>query len=244
MSELFRTNEIKTAEAWQAAIAEFIATFSFVFLASGAVVVAINMVGQGDLTVSTLILIALAHGLAITILVACTGRVSGGHINPAVTISMMATKKMGLSKGLMYVIAQLLGATIGSYLLMIIIPETIQGNLGAHALAANIDPATGLVIEILLTFFLVFVIFATAVDPKGVSQLAPLAIGSVVMVDILMGGPLTGASMNPARSFGPALVSGQWLDHWIYWLGPIIGGIVAATLYECVFIRWREEKSA
>ena len=170
---------------------------------------------------------------------ASIARISGGHINPAVTVSMVVTRKIGLAKGVMYVVAQLVGAALGAYLLMSVIPDAFEGTLGAHALAGDIDAGTGLVIEALLTFFLVFVIFATAVDPKGPSHLAPVAIGLIVLVDHFMGVPLTGASMNPARSFGPALAAGEWADHWVYWVGPIVGGVVAAVLYEMVFIRWR-----
>ena len=247
MNDFFAMEDIRSRGAWQAALAELIATFSFVFLGAGAVVVAVNILGEADPaglpTGSGLLLIALAHGLAIALLVASIARISGGHINPAVTVSMVVTRKMGLAKGVMYVVGQLVGATLGAYLLMAVIPDASEGALGAHALAVNIDAGTGLVIEALLTFFLVFVIFATAVDPKGPSHLAPVTIGLIVLVDHFMGVPLTGASMNPARSFGPALAAGEWADHWVYWVGPIVGGIIAAALYEMVFIRWRTEEA-
>ena len=95
-----------------------------------------------------------------------------------------------------------------------------------------------------LTFFLVFVVFATAIDPKGPAHLAPFAIGLTILVGHLVGVPLTGASMNPARSFGPALAAGEWANHWVYWVGPILGGILAAGLYELVFLRWHREEAA
>ena len=248
MSDFFAMEEIRSRGAWQAAAAELIATFSFVFLGAGAVVATVNILGETDPaglpTGSGLLLIALAHGLGIALLVAAVAQISGGHINPAVTVSMMATRKIGLAKGVMYIVGQLAGAALGAYLLMAVIPDASEGTLGAHALAGNIDAGTGLVIEALLTFFLVFVIFATAVDPKGPSHLAPIAIGLIVLVDHFMGVPLTGASMNPARSFGPALAAGEWADHWVYWVGPIVGGIIAAVLYEMVFIRWRTEEAS
>lgn len=243
MSEFFAVEDIKDVGAWKAAIAEFIATFSFVFLGAGAVVGVVNILGETGPTGSALLLIAVAHGLAITLLVASIGRISGGHINPAVTISMVVTRKVSLARGVMYVAAQLVGAAVGAYLLAMVIPDTLEGTLGGHALSANIGVGTGLVIEALLTFFLVFVIFATAVDPKGASSLAPVAIGLIVLVDHFVGVPLTGASMNPARSFGPALASGEWLNHWVYWVGPIAGGIIAANLYEIIFIRWGSGKN-
>ena len=242
MREFFAVEEIRSRGAWQAAVAELIATFAFVFLGAGAVVAAMKLLGEAGPsgpTGSGLLVIALAHGLAIALLVASIARISGGHINPAVTVSMVVTQKIGLVKGAMYIVGQLVGAALGAYLLMAVIPDASEGTLGAHALAYNIDAGTGLVIEALLTFFLVFVIFATAVDPRGSPHLAPVAIGLIVLVDHFIGVPLTGASMNPARTFGPALAAGEWKDHWVYWVGPIVGGIVAAGLYEIVFIRWR-----
>ena len=161
MSDFFAMEDIRSRGAWQAAVAELIATFSFVFLGAGAVVVAVNILGEAGPTGPTgsgLLLIALAHGLAIALLVASIARISGGHINPAVTVSMVATRKIGLAKGAMYVVGQLMGAALGAYLLMAVIPDASEGALGAHALAGDVDAGTGLVIEALLTFFLVFVI--------------------------------------------------------------------------------------
>ena len=161
MSDFFAMEDIRSRGAWQAAVAELIATFSFVFLGAGAVVVAVNILGEAGPTGPTgsgLLLIALAHGLAIALLVASIARISGGHINPAVTVSMVATRKIGLAKGAMYVVGQLMGAALGAYLLMAVIPDASEGTLGAHALAGDVDAGTGLVIEALLTFFLVFVI--------------------------------------------------------------------------------------
>ena len=166
-----------------------------------------------------------------------TAKVSGGFINPAVTFGAMITGKISAAKGMIFVVAQLVGAVIGAWLLTLVIPAAAQGNLGAHGLGAGITPAGGLVAEIVLTFALVFVVFATAVDPKGLGHLAPLAIGFTILVDHLAGVPMTGAGMNPARSFGPALVAGAWENHWIYWIGPLIGGGVAALVYEFVFLR-------
>ncbi len=183
---------------------------------------------------------ALAHGLAIALLVAATANISGGHINPAVTFGAWITGKISLTKGLMYVLAQLIGAVIGAFLLAAVIPEGAQGNLGAHGLGAGISVGGGLLAEIILTFVLVFVVFATAIDPKGLGSIAPIAIGLAVLVDHLLGVPVTGAGMNPARSFGPALVAGAWENHWIFWAGPLIGGAIAALIYEFVFLRRKD----
>ncbi len=224
---------------WRATLAEFIATLLFIFLGAGTVVVTGGILKEG-VTSARLVAIALAHGLAIALLVAATAKISGGHINPAVTFGALVTGKISLSKAIMYVVAQLVGAIVGALLLTGVIPAAAQGNLGAHGLGAGITPGGGFVAEIVLTFALVFVVFATAMDPKGLGHLAPAAIGLTVLVDHLVGVPITGASMNPARSFGPALVAGVWANHWIYWVGPLIGGALAAWVYEFLFLR-REE---
>ncbi|MBI4200457.1 MAG: MIP family channel protein [Chloroflexi bacterium] len=225
---------MRSRAAWQAALAELIGVFAFVVLGAGAV-----LTSSGNVTH-----IALAHGLALAVVVAATARFSGGHINPAVTVAAFVTRRIGLVKGIMYVVAQLVGAAVAALFLLWMFPTGMEGNLGSHALAAGVSPGMGLLIEIVLTFFLVAIVFATAMDPKGPGHLAPFAIGIVVLVDHLVGVPLTGASMNPARSFGPALVSGTWANHWVYWVGPLVGGIIAGLVYEWVFLRWRVESSS
>lgn len=221
---------------WRAALAEFIATLLFIFLGAGTVVVTGGLMKEG-LTSARLVAIALAHGLAIALLVSATAKISGGHINPAVTFGAWITGKIDLAKAIMYVVAQLVGAIVGAWLLKAVIPAAAQGNLGAHGLGAGITVGGGLLAEIVLTFALVFVVFATAMDPKGLGHLAPAAIGLTVLVDHLFGVPVTGASMNPARSFGPALVAGAWDNHWVFWVGPLVGGALAALVYEFIFLR-------
>ncbi len=230
------TDNAPSPDVWRAAVAEFIATLLFIFLGAGTVVVTGGLIKEG-LTSARLVAIAVAHGLAIALLVAATARVSGGHINPAVTFGALITGKINLQRAMTYVVAQLLGAVVGAGLLTLVIPAAAQGNLGAHGLGAGITPGGGLVAEIVLTFALVFVVFATAVDPKGPGHLAPLAIGFTILVDHLAGVPITGAGMNPARTFGPALVAGAWDNHWIYWIGPLVGAALAAWIYEFVFLR-------
>ena len=219
----------------RAALAEFIATTLFVFIGAGTVVVT-GMSGTGELTASRLMVIAMAFGLTITVLVAATARISGGHINPAVTAAALVTRKIGLARGLLYIVAQLAGAIIGALLIMAVVPGD-EGTLGATALGTDVGAGAGVLAEVILTFALVFVIFATAVDPRGPSSIAPVAIGLTVIADILVGGSITGGSMNPARSFGPALVAAEWGDHWVYWVGPLAGGILAAVTYQWVFLR-------
>jgi aquaporin TIP len=222
--------------AWRATFAEFIATLLFIFLGAGTVVVTGGLMKEG-LTSARLVAIALAHGLAIALLVAATAKISGGHINPAVTFGALVTGKIRPPQAMMYVGAQLAGAVVGAWMLTLVIPAAARGNLGAHGLGAGISAGGGLVAEIVLTFALVFVVFAVAMDPKGLGHLAPAAIGLTVLVDHLFGVPVTGASMNPARSFGPALVAGAWNSHWIYWIGPLAGGALAAWVYESLFLR-------
>ena len=227
--------EFKSLEAWRSTFAEFIATLLFVFLGAGTVVITGKLTG-GELTAARLVTIALAHGLAISLLVFATAHISGGHLNPAVTFAAMLTKKIGAAKGLMFLVAQLIGAASGALLLLGTIPDAADTTLGAHALGPGVSIGMGLSMEIVVTFALVFVVFATAVDSGGMGNLAPIAIGLIVLVDHLVAVPITGASMNPARSFGPSLVAGEWVDHWIYWVGPLLGGAIAGLLYQFAFI--------
>ncbi|MBI4312592.1 MAG: MIP family channel protein [Chloroflexi bacterium] len=234
MADLIGAGDLSKGEAWKAALAELIATMLFVFIGAGAVVSS-GMLGATDS--ARLVAIALAHGLAIAIMASATGHLSGGHINPAVTVAQMVTRKIGLAKGAMYIVAQLAGAAIAAFLLAAVIPDAAEGGLGAHALGNGVTAGGGLIIEIVLTFVLVFVVFATAVDSRGPGAIAPLAIGLSVLAIHLIAVPLTGASVNPARSFGPALAASQWADHWIYWVGPLVGGSLAAVVYQGVFAR-------
>ena len=229
-----------TSEDYRAGFAEFLATMLFVFLGPGSVIASGITLPGAQLTADKLLVIAAGHGLAIAVLTWATGHVSGGHLNPAVTFAAWVTGKIGLQRGILYIVAQLVGAVVGAALLGYVMPDAIQGTLGAHGLGAGIDAPTGLVVEIILTFALVGVIFMTALHPRGPGNVAPLAIGFVFLIDQLVGVPLTGASMNPARSFGPAVISGVWADHWIYWVGPLVGGALAAIIANQVFLRAEE----
>ena len=236
--------EISKPAAWRSAAAELLATGLFVFLGTGAVV-ASGVVTGGEMNAARLAVIALAHGLAIMLLVAATANISGGHINPAVTIVMWFTGRITTGKAILYVAAQLIGAIIGSLLLVTVVnSELADGALGAHALGPVVGSSAGagFLVEIILTFALLFVIFAVAVHKTGLAAYAPAAIGLVVLVDIMVGLPMTGASMNPARSLGPALVSGEWANHWIYWAGPIVGGLLGGLVYSYLFMSKQERK--
>ncbi len=225
----------------QKALAEFVGTFALIFIGAGSIVAA-GAAGAGA-GGAGLVTIAIAHGLVIATMVSAVGHISGAHFNPAVTIGALVTGKISLSDAGIYLVTQLAGATAAAGLLRLAVPESLwrEASLGTPLLGNGVSPAQGLLIEAVLSSFLVWVVFATAVDPAGAfGKIAGLAIGFVVLMDIMMGGPFTGAAMNPARSFGPALVSGSWADEWVYWVGPIAGGVAAAVLYQATMLRRRE----
>ena len=213
----------------RALVAEFLGTFGLIFMGAGAIIADAHIGGRVDL-----VGIALAHGLAIFLGVSFTAHLSGGHLNPAVTVAFMATKRIGTGAGLAYIVSQLLGGIVAALVLKVVMPAgaLLRTGLGTPAPGQGVDPVQALLVEFILTFFLVAVIFGTAVDPRGPKAIFPLCIGMAVTMDILAGGPLTGGSMNPARSLGPALIGGVWNAHWVYWVGPILGGIVAALIYD------------
>ncbi len=210
-----------------ALIAEFIGTFALIFVGVGAI--AGNFLNGGATGLTG---IALAHGLTIAVMVSATAAISGGHLNPAVTIGLFFARKIDAINAFGYVIAQCLGAILAAFLIKLCIPHEalLAVNMGTPALANNITPVMGLITEIILTFFLVFVVYGTAVDRRA-PKVGGLFIGLTVALDILMGGPITGAAMNPARHLGPALLGGGLSQIWIYWLGPVVGGILASLVY-------------
>lgn len=210
----------------KALIAEFVGTFTLVFIGIGAIA-ADQMGARLGLTG-----IALAHGLAIAVMVSATAAISGGHLNPAVTAALWFTKKIASPQALGHVLAQCLGAVVAALLIKGAIPAPVLAyiGMGTPAVGMGVSVWAAFLTEIVLTFFLVFVVFGTAVDPRA-PKCGGLFIGLTVALDIMMGGPISGAAMNPARWFGPALLGGG-LDHWwIYILAPVIGAVLAATLY-------------
>ena len=223
---------------WRAAVAEFVATFALVFIGAASVIVA-GPSGGG------IVAVALAHGLVLAVMISVVGHISGGHVNPAVTIGVWVAGKVDTLRAVVYVLAQLVGAIFGALLLRVIMPGDVwqAANLGAPALSrvVGLGAGRGVLIEAVATFFLVFAVFGTSVDERGAfARTAGFTIGLVVAFDILAVGPLTGAAMNPARAFGPELVAGVWSDWWVYWVGPIAGAVVAAVLYSGAFLRRRE----
>lgn len=180
--------------------------------------------------------VALAFGITIATMAQAFGHVSGCHLNPAVTIGMFAAGKISLVKAACYVVTQLIGAICGAGLLEALTPTQFHNSMGVTSLHPSLTPAQGFGIEFFTTFSLVIVVFGVC-DPNrtDIKGSAPLAIGLTVSTGILATGVYTGGSMNPARSFGPAVVSNQWAAHWVYWAGPIVGGVVAALLYQKAF---------
>jgi MIP family channel proteins len=216
-------------------VAELIGTFTFVFIGAGSIIT--NALTNGALGTLG---IALAHGLALSIIITVFAATSGGHINPAVTIGMLMTRRITPLLGLLYIVAQLVGATLAGLLLRAVFPFAVwqAAKLGTPDLAPGVSFGTGVLVEAILTFFLLLAVFGTAVDPRA-PKIGGFGIGLTVAFDILMGGALTGASMNPARTFGPALAGGFWQNDLVYWIGPIIGGAIAALIYEYGILRVR-----
>ena len=202
--------------------AECIGTFGLVFIAAGAAMV--DEVSGGSLG---LVGNALASGLVVAAMVYATGHISGAHINPAVTLGFALVRRISLRDAGVYWAAQMVGAVLAASVLRLLLGKV--GIMGGHAI--TIDPVQAVGVEIVLTFLLMFVIMAVATDKRAVGRAAALAIGATVTFDILVGGPLTGGSMNPARTTGPALLAANWQDLWVYWVGPLVGAALAAFLY-------------
>jgi aquaporin TIP len=219
-------------DAFRRGAAEFIGAFALVFVGAGAVLAA------GPTAEPGVVGIALAHGLVIAVMVSAVGHISGGHFNPAITLGFLVTGRLAPLLAVVYWIAQFAGAIGAAGLLRWIFDDATEGNLGTPVLNPAIQPEAGLLIEAILTFFLVWVVFATAADPRGTfKSIAGLAIGFTITMDTLMGGPLTGAAMNPARALGPQLISNSWDDFWIWYIGPLAGGVIAAVVYELLYLR-------
>jgi aquaporin Z len=222
-------------DSWRHFIAELIGTFGLVFVGGA------SIMATSAHTESPLLAVAVAHGLILSIMVTATMRISG-HLNPAVTLGFLAARRIEPLMAMLYIVAQLLGALLAAYALKALFPHDVATatRLGGQSLAVDVTFAQGIFAEAIATFFLVFAVFGTAVDPHA-PKVGGFAIGLTVAADILAIGPLTGASMNPARSLGPAVVSGQYEAQAVYWIGPILGGLAAALLYDTLFLRRGKE---
>lgn len=227
------------------AVAELVGTFYLVFI--GAAAAAADRYMHGGVG---LIGFALANGLALGTGITATMNISGGHLNPAVTVSLWSLGKIRARLGILYIIAQLCGATLAGLLVYAAFPvaDVNAVHAGAPALGIGITTLQGVIIEAVLTFLLVTSVLLTAVDPRA-PKVGGYGVGITVLFDVLVGGAATGAAMNPSRSFGPALASGFWTNEWIYWAGPILGGLVAAAIYalflqESVSVKKRTKSSS
>jgi aquaporin TIP len=210
-------------------VAEFVGTFALILIGCGAIAFARTFTDIG-----------LAFGLVIAVMVSAFGFISGGHFNPAVTLGFVVTRRIALPLAVWYWIVQFGGAALGALLLNWVLPSApaTSTHLGALTLGQGVSTGAGVVLEAVLTFFLVWVVFATAVDERGTfKQIAGLAIGLTITFDILMAGGLTGGGMNPARAFGPQLVGDFWKNAWVWYVGPFAGGVIAAALYEALYLR-------
>jgi len=239
--DLFRSPWDVLRNDWRALLAEFVATMMFVFMGTGLLVSYNKDKMDGSDLGAGLVSISLGFGIALSTMIYTVANISGGHLNPAVTIALLLIRQIEIFKALGYIACQIGGSIVGTALMYGVMPDNVTEmiHMGATTLAEGVTPGEGCAIEICLTFILVFTVCATAElsgDLKSMGRFAPLAIGYSVLVDHMIGVPFTGASMNPARSFGPAVVSGFWLNHWVYWVGPIVGGIFAAVVYHYLFI--------
>jgi MIP family channel proteins len=217
--------------------AEFLGTFALTFFGAGSICVDRFLQSSGGVGILG---IALAHGLTIAIMVSALGHISGGHFNPAVTVGVWVTKRIGTMDAFGYWIAQIAGSVAAAFLLRAVIPDETWHAvaLGTPELARDFPRLAGMVLEAVTSFFLVLVVFATAVDERGVFRsIAGFGIGLTITLGILVAGPFTGAALNPARAFGPAVASGHWTSQGVYWVGPLAGGFIAGLLYDSIFLK-------
>ncbi|XP_070019251.1 probable aquaporin TIP1-1 [Nicotiana sylvestris] len=233
--------ELRQPGALKAALTELISTLIFVFAGQGSGMAFNKLTSDSATTPAGLIAAAVAHAFALFVAVSVSANISGGHVNPAVTFGAFIGGNITFFRGILYVIAQLLGSTVACLLLKF---ATAGMSTGAFTLCSGLSVWNALVFEIVMTFGLVYTVYATAIDPKkgDLGVIAPIAIGFIVGANILVGGAFDGASMNPAVSFGPALVSWTWTHQWVYWAGPIIGAGLAGVVYELFFINHSHEQ--
>lgn len=217
----------------RAVLAEFVGTFALIFV--GVAAIAADFMTNGSVG---LVGIALAHGLTIACFAAATMAISGGHLNPAVTFAMLLAKRISLTNALGYWAGQLAGAICAAALVRLAMPESALAavNMGTPAIGAGVEVSQALIMEIVITFFLVFVIFGTAVDARA-QKMGGLFIGLAVTLNIFAAGSISGAAMNPARHLGPALLGGGLENLWLYWVGPLAGGALGVLVYKPLLAR-------
>jgi MIP family channel proteins len=229
---------------WRAVLTEFIATTLFIFIGLGSVIASnksINDNSEG----SALVTISFCFGLGLSAMISVSAPISGGQLNPALTFGLCVIKQIELFKAILFIIAQILGGILAAALALAVYPDRNAEavKLGLTTLAAGVSVGNGVGIEIILTFIFVFTACSTAELPEDshhVRRFAPLAIGFAVVCCNMIGVPFTGTGINPARTFGPAVVSNYWANHWVYWVGPLIGAVLATVIYDFLYIRSRK----
>lgn len=224
----------KNATLGQRALVELVGVFLLVFVGAGSVI-AVQFLSP---TYPGLLIIALANGLALALAVSFAMGISGGHINPAVTVAAFVTKKIAAKDAVIYIAAQLIGGIVGGLFLVALYPASagVVVNYGTPSLSSGTSVLQGVLFEAVMTFFLVFVVFGTVIDRRA-PKIGGFGVGLAVVVDALAGGPFTGAAMNPARAIGPAIASMYFTNWYVYWIGPILGGIAAALIYEYILLK-------
>ncbi|KAI9092436.1 aquaporin-like protein [Phlyctochytrium arcticum] len=235
------TVNVPFSRVWRAVVAEFIATAFFVFFVAGSVQTPTIVSSTSSIPVSpaNFVITGFTQGLAILCLVATVANISGGHLNPAVTACLMVVRNMPFLTGCMYIVAQILGGIVGAAFYKACLMSN-AGTLGSTVASDVMNPFRTILTEFFITSMLLFVVLGTAVHAgtrhTGIKPLAPIPIGFAIAIGVFLAGPLTGASMNPARSFGPAVVSGTWKWHYAYWVGPLVASLVVGCLYKIIFL--------
>ncbi|CAL9066574.1 aquaporin TIP3-1-like [Musa acuminata AAA Group] len=229
-----RAEDAVHPDTMRAALSEFIATALFVFAAEGSVL-SLGKLYKDTSTAGGLVVVAIAHALALSVAVSVAFNISGGHVNPAVTLGALVGGRISLILAVFYWVAQLLGAVVAALLLRLATGGMRPLGFGV---ASGVSEGHAVLLEIVMTFGLVYTVYATAIDPRRghLGIIAPLAIGFILGANILAGGPFDGAAMNPARAFGPAVVGWRWKSHWVYWVGPLVGAALAGLIYEFLVI--------
>lgn len=244
MAKVLGLGDLSSLDTLKAFVVEAVGTLVLVLIGTGVIAatstVDAALAKQPALDSARIVAIALGMGLTYMAMVALTAPVSGGHINPAVTVAAIVTGRMGIAKGIAYLVAQLGGAIAGAFILKAVLAEVAEGpgSLGAvSVLHLVLASGGGFALELLLGFVLVLTVLVTIIGPgKDASPFAPVVVGLIVTVGTLVAYPLTGAAMNPARAFASAWAAGLWTDHWVYWAGPILGAIAAVVIYEGVLV--------
>jgi len=221
--------------AYKKYIAEFVGTFALVFVAAGAICADFYLRQAGGQGLG-LLGDSIAYGVVVIAIIYATSYISGAHVNPAVTISFWITKRMEPNTAIMYIISQITGAILGGFALRVLFPDALNNvHLGTSTLAQGVSVERGVLMEFIISFLLIFTIYGTLVDRRSPPGFAGVAIGLVVLFGSMIGGTISGGAMNPARVFGPAIASNQFAHHYVWWIGPVLGGIAAGIVYDQLF---------